>query len=151
MSFVYTNVFSNEELDYLTNHPKVLKAKTLLDNQQSKMIHFSVPITDLLCDTLQLCFRLNFSANTQIPMRWIKGDIAPHIDTSLSNCENIYLIYLNNSPGKFIIDSKSYSIQSNTGFIFNGGLSHETQNTGNVARLLLGPMNEFGEHVVFLL
>ena len=46
MSFVYTNVFSNEELDYLTNHPEVLAAKSLLDNESSTMIYLSLPITD---------------------------------------------------------------------------------------------------------
>jgi hypothetical protein len=147
MSFVYTNVFSNEELDYLTNHPDVLAAKSLLDKEQSTMIYLSLPITDLLRDTLQLCFGLNLSKNTQIPMRWIKGDTKPHIDTGLSNFENTYLIYLNDSPGEFIIDSKSYPIQSNTGFVFNEGLSHETQNTGTIPRLLLGPMNELVEPV----
>ena len=111
------------------------------------MIYFSLPITDLLRDTLQSKFSLNLSAYSQIPMRWIKGDTAPHIDTGLSNFENTYLIYLNNSPGEFIIDSQSYPIESNTGFVFNEGLSHETQNTENIPRLLLGPMNELLEPV----
>jgi hypothetical protein len=80
-------------------------------------------------------------------MRWIKGDIAPHVDNGLSKFKNTYLVYLNDSPGELIIDSQSYPIQSNTGFVFNEGLSHETLNTENVSRLLLGPMNEFIEPV----
>jgi hypothetical protein len=80
-------------------------------------------------------------------MRWIKGDTAPHIDRGASDFENTYLMYLNDSPGEFVIDSQSYPIQANTGFVFNEGLSHETQNTGSVSRLLLGPMNEFAQPV----
>ena len=56
-------------------------------------------------------------------------------------------MYLNNSPGELVIDSQSYPIEANTGFVFNEGLSHETQGTEGVARLLLGPMNELAEPV----
>jgi len=42
---------------------------------------------------------------------------------------------------------ESYPIQANTGFVFNEGLKHETKNTAGVARLLIGPMNEFAEPV----
>ena len=80
-------------------------------------------------------------------MRWIKGDTAPHVDVGLSDFNNTYLIYLNDSPGELIIDSTTYPIQSNCGFIFNEGLRHETQETENVPRLLIGPMNEFAEPV----
>jgi hypothetical protein len=80
-------------------------------------------------------------------MRWIKGDTAPHIDTGRSDFKHTYLVYLNDSPGEFIIDSQSYPIQANSGFVFNEGLSHRTQDTQNVPRLLLGPMNEFAQPV----
>ena len=80
-------------------------------------------------------------------MRWIKGDTKPHIDVGSSDFQNTFLLYLNNSPGKLIVDAQSYPIQSNTGFMFNEGLSHETQYTENVPRLLLGPMNELMEPV----
>lgn len=56
-------------------------------------------------------------------------------------------MYLNDSPGEFILENESYPITQNTAYIFNEGLSHKTQNTGNTARLLLGPMNEFAEPV----
>jgi len=80
-------------------------------------------------------------------MRWIKGDTVPHVDVGSSNFQNTYLLYLNDSPGKLIVDSQSYPIQANTGFVFNEGLSHESKNTENVPRLLLGPMNELIEPV----
>lgn len=56
-------------------------------------------------------------------------------------------MYLNDSPGEFIVDSQTYPIQANTGFVFNEGVRHETQHTGSVPRLLLGPMNELAEPV----
>jgi len=147
MSSIYKNILSNEELDYINNHPEVILAKSSLDIKSSRMIYFSIPITNSIRDTLQKHFGLYLSIGSQIPMRWIKGDIEPHIDIGLSTFKNTYLMYLNDSPGKLIIDSQSYPIQSNTGFVFNEGLSHETLDTENVPRLLLGPMNEFAQPV----
>jgi hypothetical protein len=147
MTSIYTNVLSNEELDYLNNRSEVLAAKAKLDAQPSGMVYFSVPITNLIHATLQSRFGLNLPVDSQIPMRWIKGDIAPHVDVGASNFENTYLLYLNDSPGNLVVDSQSYPIEANTGFIFNEGLSHETQYTENMPRLLLGPMNELAEPV----
>ena len=151
MTSIYTNVLSNEELDYLNNRSEVLAAKAKLDAQSSGMVYFSVPITNLIHATLQSRFGLNLPVDSQIPMRWIKGDIAPHVDVGASNFQNTYLLYLNDSPGNLVVDSQSYPIEANTGFIFNEGLSHETQNTENMPRLLLGPMNELTEPVGFAL
>jgi len=147
MSFIYPNVLSNEELDYLNNHPEVLIAKASLDTKPSGMVYFSIPITTLIHNTLKTRFGLDIPINSKIPMRWIKGDIAPHVDVGSSNFQNTYLLYLNDSPGELVVDSQSYPIQSNTGFVFNEGLEHATQNTGTVPRLLLGPMNEFAQPV----
>lgn len=147
MSSIYTNVLSNEELYYLNNHPEVLLAKTKLESRQCGNVYFSLPINDSIRSTLQSRFGLNLPVDSKIPMRWIKGDTEPHVDVGASNFQNTYLLYLNDSPGNLIIDSQSYPIQSNTGFVFNEGLSHETQYTENIPRLLLGPMNELAEPV----
>ena len=147
MSSIYTDVFSNMDLDYLNNHPNVLIAKSSLYSKPSGMVYFSVPITNSIRSTLLSQFNLNISENATIPMRWIKGDTSPHVDVGSYVFKNTYLFYLNNSPGHLIIDSTSYPIQSNTGFMFNEGISHETHNTNNIPRLLLGPMNEMSEPV----
>jgi hypothetical protein len=147
MSTIYTNVLSNEELDYFKNHPNVQEAKASIDAKNSGKIYFSVPITNVICTTLNSRLGLNLSVGTQIPMRWIKGDTAPHVDVGASHFQNTYLMYLNDSLGEFIVNSQSYPIEANTGFVFNEGLSHETQNTDNSPRLLLGPMNELAEPV----
>jgi hypothetical protein len=145
-SSIYTNVLSSEELNYLNNRPEVFAAKNELDSKESGMVYFSVPITSSIRDTLQSQFGLQIYTS-QIPMRWIKGDTAPHIDVGSSNFQTTYLLYLNDSPGELIIDSHTYPIQTNTGFVFNEGLSHESKYTENVPRLLLGPMNELAEPV----
>jgi len=147
MASIYTNVLSDEEINYLNNLPEVLVAKASVDARSSGNVYFSIVVTDSIRDTLQARFGLHLSAGSSIPMRWIKGDTAPHVDVGASKFQNTYLLYLNDSPGEFVIDSQSYPIQANTGFVFNEGLSHETQSTGNVPRLLLGPMNELAESV----
>jgi len=147
MTTIHANVLSEEELHYLNNLPEVLSAKATLDARASGMVYFSVAITDSIRSTLQSRFGLDLSTRSTIPMRWIKGDTAPHIDSGASNFQNTYLLYLNDSPGELIVDSQSYPIEANSGFVFNEGLSHETRSTENVSRLLIGPMNEFVEPV----
>jgi len=146
-SFAYENILSNEDLHYLNTHPEVLVAKSSLDSRSSGIVYFSVPINDSIRRTLQARFGLDMSMLSTIPMRWIKGDTTPHVDVGSSEFQNTYLLYLNSSPGEFMIGSQSYPIQANTGFMFNEGLSHETQGTENIPRLLLGPMNEYAEPV----
>ena len=145
MTSILENVLSNEELEYLNNLPEVLVAKASLATRASGTVYFSVAITDSIRATLQSRFGLDVKGS--IPMRWIKGDTAPHVDRGASSFDQTYLVYLHDSPGGLIIDSQSYPIQANTGFVFNEGLSHETQRTGHVPRLLLGPMNELAEPV----
>ena len=146
MTSVYQNVLSAEELNYLNQLPEVIEAKAKVDARSSGVVYFSVNVINVIRDTLQTRFGLSLSTNT-IPMRWIKGDTRPHVDTGLSNFQNTYLLYLNDSPGELVIDSSSYPIEANTGFVFNEGLEHETLNTSNIPRLLLGPMNEFAQSV----
>jgi hypothetical protein len=147
MASIHTNVLSEEELHYLNTLPEVLAAKATLDSRASGKVYFSVAITDSIRGTLQSRFGLDLSTRSTIPMRWIKGDTAPHIDTGASKFQNTYLVYLNDSPGELIVDSQSYPIEANAGFVFHEGLSHETRATDNVPRLLLGPMNEMAEPV----
>jgi hypothetical protein len=140
-------VLSDEEIDYLNNLPEVLTAKVSLDARPSGSIYLSVAVTESIRATLATRFGLHLSVGSSLPMRWIKGDIAPHADVGASAFENTYLMYLNDSPGDFVIDSQAYPIQANTGFVFHEGVRHETQGTGSTARLLLGPMNELAEPV----
>jgi hypothetical protein len=134
------NLFSQEELQYLITLPEVLEAKETLGR-------FRIPITPEISSTLKEKLGLDFSNKTSIPMRWIKGDTAPHIDSGASTFKNTYLVYLTDSEGEFIIGEESFPIIANTSFIFNEGIQHKTLGTGVMPRLLLGPMNEFTEPV----
>jgi hypothetical protein len=146
MTSIYTNVLSSEEIQYLNTLPEVLAAKASLDSRVSGMVYLSVPVTEPVRAALQSRFGLQIPVGASIPMRWIKGDTAAHVDRGASAFENTYLVYLSDSPGEFVIDSQSYPIEANSGFVFHEGLSHETQGTEG-PRLLLGPMNEFAEPV----
>jgi len=147
MASIYTDVLSADELHYLNNLPEVLAAAASLETRPSGMVYFSVAVTDTIRATLESRFGLQLPVGSSLPMRWIKGDTAPHMDVGASAFENTYLLYLNDSPGELIVDSQSYPIQANTGFVFNEGLRHSTLHTGAVPRLLLGPMNELAEPV----
>ena len=144
MASVYPNFLCDQQLKYLNESPVVLSAKAKLDAKDSGTVSFSLPLNQEIKETMYTKF--GFTCGT-VPMRWIKGDTAPHVDAGASAFENTYLIYLSDSPGEFMVDSQSYAITANTAFVFNEGLQHETKGTNNVARLLLGPMNEFAQQV----
>jgi len=141
MASVFQNVFSSEYIQYLLQLPEVLAAKEKLTSR----VYFTIPVTDTIRNAL-LAIGIDIKVSN-IPMRWIKGDTAPHIDTGAKTFEKTYLAYINDSAGEFVIDDVSYPINENTAFVFNEGLLHKTVNTGYEPRLLLGPMNEFAEPV----
>ena len=141
---VINNFLSDVELAYINNLPEVIESKTKLIS--SSKVYFNIEVTETIRNVLHEKFGLEFSGNT-IPMRWIKGDTSPHIDHGASKFENTYLVYLNDSPGTFLIGNEAYDILENTGYVFNEGITHSTENTGTVPRLLMGPMNEFAQPV----
>ena len=141
------SILTQQDIEYIFTLPAVKTAKNKLDSQESGKVYFTVELTDSIRIALQTHFGLDLTNIRNIPLRWIKGDTLPHIDTGISDFKNTYLVYLNDSPGEFIIGDVSYPIGKNTGYVFNEGLSHHTLNTEMVPRLLLGPMNELTEPV----
>jgi hypothetical protein len=142
------HVFSPELLQSILLNPEVVSAKATLDTGVSNKVSFSIPVTNELRSVLQTRFGLTLPSDaSDLPMRWIKGDTAPHVDSASSKFENTYLVYLNNTSGSFFVGDTEYPIKANTGYKFSEGLSHRTQGTGNEPRLLLGPMNELAEPV----
>ena len=137
-------IFSTEYLAELLALPEVATAREKLTSGK-KQVYFNTTVTDTLRSAL-LPLGLDVPTAT-IPMRWIQGDTPAHIDSGPSAFENTYLVYLTDSPGEFIINHSVHPIRANTAFVFNEGVRHETQGTGNEPRLLLGPMNEFGQAV----
>jgi len=138
-------VFSNEDLEYLTQCPQTIAAKDALTG--SKVSYFNLPITASIRQSIKISLGLDLENVSNIPMRWITGDTTAHNDVGASAFENTYLVYLTDSPGEFIVGDKVHSIESNHAFVFSEGTTHFTQNTGDEPRLLLGPMNEFAEPV----
>jgi hypothetical protein len=143
MESLFSNILSTEDINYLKQLPEVLEAKTKLDTYTSYgKVYFSISLTDSIRTALETHFGLDLSNVTTIPMRWIKGDTLPHIDTGMAKFERTHLVYLNSCPGEFIVDTTEYPILENTGYVFNEGVSHKTLNTGLVPRLMIGPMSE---------
>jgi hypothetical protein len=147
MTTVCSNVFSSDDLTSMNTHTNSLSALHELNGSTKSIVSFVIPLTDSMRTSLQAAMQLDLSNVSNLPMRWIKGDMTPHIDSGPAAFQNTYLVYLNGSTGEFIVDSQSYPITANTGFIFNEGVSHQTVNTGTTPRLLLGPMGEQGNQV----
>jgi hypothetical protein len=139
----YFNLISQEEIDYITNLPEVMKAKTEIETKNEGTIYFTIKLTHAIKNIFQN-IGLDISNFESIPMRWIKGDTKPHIDTGIHDFNRTYLAYLTDSPGELIIDNKSYPISKGNAYIFSEGLPHKTIKTGLEPRLLLGPMSESG-------
>ena len=139
------NVFSDDEVIALMQLPATLDARARLGTQGT--VSFTVPLTDPVRASLQTHLGLDLSTVSHVPMRWIQGDTPVHVDTGSSAFDHTYLVYLNDSPGQFILDQDSYPIEANTAFIFREGITHRTQGTEDVPRLLVGPMNEFANPV----
>jgi hypothetical protein len=147
MSSAFTNVFSSEVIEYIIQLPEVISARATLNSYNDHRVYFTIPITETIRNALLTTFGLDLSHLTNLPMLWIKGDTTPHVDSGPVVFKNSYLVYITNSAGELVLDTTSYSITANTGFKFNEGLAHKTLNTGNEPRLLIGPMDEFGNPV----
>lgn len=139
----YFNSISQEEIDYITNLPEVIKAKTEIDVKNDGVIYFNIKLTPNIKNIFQN-IDLDISNFQSIPMRWIKGDTKPHIDIGSQDFNRTYLAYLTDSPGELVIDQNSYPINKGNAYVFSEGLPHETIKTGLEPRLLLGPMSENG-------
>jgi len=133
------NVFSSDEIQELLHNSIVQTNKDTLSIQN--VVTFSIPLSDTIKTILEN--KLGIHLSTTIPMRWIKGDIEPHIDTGESHFNYTHLIYLTDSVGNLIINGESYPIVAGDAHIFSEGLEHSTINTSN-ERLLIGPMSETG-------
>lgn len=146
MARSFQSIFSSADIEFLQTLPEVQEARQRLESSTSphSMIYFSVQLTESIKQSLSEKFGLDLSTVSQVPMRWIRGDTASHVDRGASDFDTTYLVYLNTTDGTLIVDSNQYPIEENTGYTFSEGLSHKTLGTGQTSRLLLGPMNENG-------
>jgi hypothetical protein len=135
---------SRLDIDYILSLPEVIKAKEQISLQSEGSVYFNIDLNSYLRNLLCEKFKLNLFGIHSIPMRWMKGDTKPHIDTSNHIFDKTYLAYLTDSQGHLLIDGESYPISKGKAYIFSEGLQHETIGTGVEPRLLLGPMSETG-------
>ncbi len=135
------NILSSSEISDILNHPIVKTNKANLSDAQ-KVVKFSFPLSDEMRN--KLSSRLSVSLSQTVPMRWVQGDTQPHTDKGEKQFSKTHLIYLTNSSGKLIIDGHTYPIVAGDAHIFSEGLVHGTVNTGNMPRLMMGPMSETG-------
>ena len=139
---------SEDDVDYLLRLPEVIRAKEkidLLSNNGQINFYINIPIS--LKNKIGNKMGINLTRMESIPMRWIKGDTAPHNDVCIKDFANTYLAYLTNSKGRLTVDGNVYAIAKGNAYVFSEGLRHETTGTGLEPRLLLGPMSENGNSV----
>jgi hypothetical protein len=141
------NIFSSSEIDEILNHPIVQEYKAKVSDAQ-KMVKFSFPLSDDM--RVKLANRLSIQVESTVPMRWIQGDTPAHIDRADEQFSKTHVIYLTNSIGTFIVDGRSYPIVAGEAHVFNEGLEHYTVGTGNIPRLIIGPMSETGFEITRL-
>lgn len=151
---IIDNFFTDEQITYLSSLPETITAneqllKTAPTASPSYLssVHFTITLTPDIQQTIAEKFGINLDITTQIPMKWIIGNIPAHFDTGTQEFANTYLVYLNDSGGNLIIDDISYPITKNRAFKFQEGLPHYTDNVYNTPRLLIGPMDELGNRV----
>ena len=141
------NIFSSSEIDEILNHPIVQENKANVSDAQ-KMVKFSFPLSDDM--RVKLETRLSIQVESTVPMRWIQGDTPAHIDRADEQFSKTHLIYLTNSIGTFIVDGRSHPIVAGEAHVFSEGLQHYTVGTGNIPRLIIGPMSETGFEITRL-
>ena len=135
------NVLSSNEISDILNDPIVKTNKAKLSVRQ-KVVKFSFPLSNDMRN--KLSNRLSMRLSPTVPMRWVQEDTPLHTDKGEKQFSKTHLIYLTDSVGKLIIDGQARPIAAGDAHMFSEGLVHGTVGTGNMARLMMGPMSETG-------
>ena len=142
-NIVIHHFFSSEEIENLVNDSVVQFYKEKLSSTQP-VVKFSISLADNIKQKLEQNLSVGLSQVSMIPMRWVYGDTHPHIDQGESSFHTTNFIYLTDGEGQLIVDNQSYPIVAGDAHIFSEGLEHSTIDTGNIPRLIMGPMSETG-------
>ena len=143
---IINNIFTQEEIDYIFSFKEINENLSKLKNISFDSVLFKINVKQSIIDKINFQLKTNIT-DTNLPMRWLKGNTPPHIDKVDIKADYSYLIYLTDSKGSFVIQQKHYPITKNTAFKFDEKLKHYTINTGNQPRLFFGPMNKFGHSI----
>ena len=146
MATSYTRILSEADIEYFLALPEVEAARLRLEGCPVGTIDIRAPAPPPVVSALRDRLGLELSDET-LPLRWIKGDTRSHRDVGAAAFERTHIVYLSDSLGEFIVQDQSYPIQSGAAYSFEEGVHHETRNTGDAPRLLLGPMSERGAAV----
>jgi hypothetical protein len=81
----------------------------------------------------------------QVPLRWITGNTAAHVDTSQTSFTTTHIIYLVGVAGWLYVGTEPHALRAGTWYEFAENTLHYTDiPDGQHPRLCLGPMNEYG-------
>lgn len=144
MTYNIESIFRSEDIDMLLNSDDIVAIKSEFDasNMKMQMINITLPLS--MQESLFSKMGINV---TNVPMRFIRGNTPSHTDVSANDFDFTYLIYLTDSVGELVLGDTSFPISKNTGFKFSEGILHETRNTENAVRVLIGPMDVNGNSV----
>ena len=141
---MYASVLTPEHIQFIHSLDTVIRHRPHLPYSN---VRFTCALPAEIKAAIHTALGLDLSNVAQVPMRWVHGDTASHIDVSHGTFENTYLIYASSSEGDFVLGDQSYPIREGCGIRFNEGISHHTVGTGTAHRLIIGPMNERGQPV----
>lgn len=140
MSRLVDDLFTPEELSLILQDTVVIENLEKISDTCQK-VRFSVDLPESVTSKLET---IGLSTLGKIPMLWMNSDSSEHIDTGAGDFKETILVYVSDSIGSLIIAEDRYKIKQGRAFIFDNGLSHHTENTGSLPRLLIGPMSETG-------
>jgi len=136
-------ILTDAQIEAIITSECVLEAKDRLAT--SNTVRFTMDLPTEIKAVLQDSLGLDLP--DQVPLRWIKGDTPSHADAGQSVFERTHLVYLTDSEGEFHLGEESFPICKGESFVFPQGTLHGTSRTGDIPRLLLGPMSEDAEPV----
>ena len=137
-------ILTEEEIAQLLNDPAVIENRAKLFANASS-VSFSIAFPNTVKLKLEDHFAIDLSPLAAIPMRWVKGDTAPHRDRrgDQRSFERTCLVYLTDSVGEFVVGGERHRIEAGAAHTFREGVDHYTTRTEG-ERLLIGPMSESG-------
>jgi len=136
------NVLSFSEVNSLLEKKEVLDARERLEG--SCIVKFSIELPLTIAQRLTESLGMDLQDVVELPARWIRGDTLSHTDRGDVSFESVYIIFLTDSPGTFVLGEEEFPIVSGSGVVFMEDVYHETKGTGESVRLLLGPMTVRG-------
>jgi hypothetical protein len=142
------------DVDTINQLPEVLEAKSDLmkliyapgfSMLVPKWVRFTIPLTESIASGLTTAFGVDLSGVTELPMQWVMGDFNYDGYKVTELAEEGFMVYLTTTPGIFSVNGVTMPITENSGFRFDKNVSRSTSSTYQSIRLILGPINKYGQ------